>query len=80
MSCRTCELLRDLRQVHRETNKDLKARGDPARKNKFTAAIIDRTYRGRVTYYTAGSYNRRIPLNYCPECGRQIKTKRRGKL
>lgn len=75
MDCKTCELLQDLKQLHRDGNKARKARGNPPRRNKFTSAIVDRTLRGRSTYYTCGN-RRRIPLNYCPECGRQIKKKR----
>ena len=74
MNCPTCDLLREVKQLHRETNKEWKTRGLPRRRNKFTAAIADRTYRGRVTYYTTGN-RRRIPLNFCPECGRQLRKK-----
>ena len=77
MSCHTCELLQDLKQTHRQANKELKARGDPPRRNKFTSAIVDRTFRGRSTHYTCGNW-RRIPLNYCPECGRQIRKMKRS--
>ena len=75
MNCQTCALLRDVKQGHRDWRKEQKALGQPARRNYFTAAIVDRTFRGRLTFYKNGQ-GRRIPLNYCPECGRQIKTKR----
>lgn len=75
MDCRTCEALQSLKQCHREINRDRKARGVKPIKNKFTAAVVDRSYRGRATYYTTG-HGRRIPLNYCPECGRQLKKPR----
>ena len=75
MECRTCAMLQTIKQFRRQLNKDFKQRGiPPISRNKFAAAIVDRSGHGRTTYYKAGG--RRIPLNYCPECGRQIKTKR----
>ena len=75
MNCQTCELLQEVKQLHRDWRKEQKGHGKPARRNYFTAAIVDRTLRGRSTFYK-NDQGRRIPLNYCPECGRQIKTKR----
>ena len=75
MDCRTCELLKEIKQFRREMNKEWKSRGLLPLRNKFTAAIIDRSGRGRMTYFTNGN-RRRIPLNYCPECGRQIKNRK----
>lgn len=76
MDCRTCEALQSLKQCHREINRDRKARGVKPIKNKFTAAVVDRSYSGRLTYYSTGARGRWIPLNYCPECGRQLKKPR----
>lgn len=75
MDCRTCEALQSLKQCHRKINRERRDRGQKPARSKLTAAVVDRTYRGRTTFYTTG-HGRWIPLNYCPECGRQIKTKR----
>ena len=75
MDCRTCEALQDLKQIHREINRERRDRGQKPARSKLTAAVVDRTYRGRSTYYTNG-HGRRIPLNYCPECGRLLKKSR----
>lgn len=76
MDCRTCEALQSLKQCHREINRDRKARGVKPIKNKFTAAVVDRSYSGSLTYYSTGARGRWIPLNYCPECGRLLKKSR----
>lgn len=76
MDCRTCEALQSMKQCHREINRDRKARGVKPIKNKFTAAVVDRSYSGRLTYYSTGARGRWIPLNYCPECGRLLKKSR----
>ena len=76
MDCRTCEALQSLKQCHREINRDRKARGVKPIKNKFTAAVVDRSYSGRLTYYSTGARGRWIPLNYCPECGSLLKKSR----
>lgn len=75
MDCRTCEALQSLKQFHREINKERRDRGQKPARTKLTAAVVDRSYRGRMTYYTT-DHGRRIPLNYCPECGRQLKKPR----
>lgn len=75
MSCQTCELLQFLKDHHHKMNLERAKLGIRARRNNYSSAIIDRTLGGRLTYYGTG-HGRRIPLNYCPECGRQIKTKR----
>lgn len=76
MDCRTCEALQSLKQIHREINQERRDRGQKPARTKLTAAVVDRTYRlGRTTYYTTG-HGRRIPLNYCPECGRSLKKHR----
>ena len=77
MDCRTCEALQDLKQIHREINRERRDRGQKPARSKLTAAVVDRTYRGRSTYYTTG-HGRRIPLNYCPECGRYLKRTTKG--
>lgn len=77
MDCRTCEALQSLKQCHREINRERRARGQKPAKSKLTAAVVDRTYRGRSTYYSTGN-GRRIPLNYCPECGRYLKRTTKG--
>lgn len=75
MDCKTCELLHFLKDHHHKMNLKRDTLGIPYKRNNFTSAIIDRTLGGRLTYYGTG-HGRRIPLNYCPECGRQIKKKR----
>lgn len=76
MDCRTCEALQSLKQIHREINQERRGRGQKPARSKLTAAVVDRSYRcGRTTYYTTG-HGRRIPLNYCPECGRRLKKPR----
>ena len=75
MDCRTCELLQFLKGHHHEMNLKRGTLGIPYKRNNFTSAIVDRTLGGRLTYYET-DHGRRITLNYCPECGRQIKTKR----
>ena len=75
MDCRTCEALQSLKQIHREINRERKGRGQQPLRTKLTAAVVDRSYRGRATYYSTGN-GRRIPLNYCPECGRSLKKHR----
>lgn len=75
MDCRTCEALQSLKQFRREFNQERKAKGLKPLRTKLTAALVDRSSRGRMTYYTTDR-GRRIPLNYCPECGRQLKKPR----
>lgn len=75
MGCRTCELLHFLKDHHHKMNLKPDTLGIPYKRNNFTSAIVDRTLGGRLIYYGTGQ-GRRIPLNYCPECGRQIKKKR----
>lgn len=75
MDCRTCEALQSLKQIHREINRERKGRGQKPLRTKLTAAVVDRSWRGRSTYYSTGR-GRRIPLNYCPECGRSLKKHR----
>ena len=75
MTCRTCEALQSLKQSHREINRERRDRGQKPLRTKLTAAVVDRSYRGRLTYYSTGR-GRRIPLNYCPECGRSLKKHR----
>ena len=75
MDCRTCEALQNLKQIHRQLNRERRDRGQKPARTKLTAAVVDRSFRGRTTYYTTGR-GRRIPLNYCPECGRLLKKSR----
>ncbi len=75
MDCRTCEALQSLKQIHREINRERKDHGQKPLRTKLTAAVVDRSWRGRSTYYSTGR-GRRIPLNYCPECGRSLKKHR----
>jgi len=77
MDCRTCEALQSLKQIHREINQERRDRGQKPARTKLTAAVVDRSYHGRATYYTTG-HGRRIPLNYCPECGRYLKRTMKG--
>lgn len=77
MDCRTCEALQSLKQIRREINQERRDRGQKPVRTKLTAAVVDRSFRGRTTYYTTGR-GRRIPLNYCPECGRYLKRTTKG--
>lgn len=72
MECRTCEAIKSLKAWNRELNADRKARGLKPRRNKLTAAVVDRTFSGRSTFYSTGR-GRRIPLNFCPECGQCLR-------
>lgn len=72
MECRTCESIQSLKACHREINSDRRAKGLKPRRTKLTAAVVDRTGRGRTTFYSYGR-GRQIPLNFCPECGRSLK-------
>ena len=75
MDCRTCAALQSLQQCHREINRERKAKELKPTRSRLTAAVVDRSYSGRLTYYSTG-HGRRIPLNYCPECGRLLKKTR----
>ena len=76
MDCRTCEALQSLKQCHREINRERKAKELKPIRSRLTAAVVDRSYSGRLTYYSTGARCRWIPLNYCPECGRLLKKSR----
>ena len=63
-SCKFCEKLRDLKSLKAEIP-------GLSIKHKWTAALVRDSYcnsekRGRTTFYGH-------KLNYCPECGRNIK-------
>ena len=69
--CRFCELLQGMKELHRDCNISRKLSGKAPVRNKFGAALVDRTFRGRTIYASDGRY--RFRLNYCPECGRSLK-------
>lgn len=72
--CRFCELVQGMKELHRDLNNSRKIRGIKQKRNNFGAALVDRTFGGRAIYPCDGRY--RFRLNYCPECGRQLKKPR----
>ena len=69
--CRFCELVKGMKEQHRDCNKSLKLRGRRPKRNKFGAALVDRTFGGRVIYPCDGRH--RFRLNFCPECGQCLR-------
>lgn len=71
--CKFCEDYEFKKVLNKELNQQEK---DPERrmKTEFTAALVEkcwtkRTPKGGAGKYTRGGYK----LNYCPECGKELK-------